>query len=771
MFLYFDSNGKLIERLEHGSSPRAGTTDYEIFAYFEGVDLDFLYTSASITFTKPDLEGTRYPPLVMERKKIRFSKLENENPRHFTNGIEYTGFYFNFFGFDGEQTVNVILDTLGQWTATIKLYGSNRNVAVQGEVKFNVNEGVESLDGSEIGVEEIFDGLALEIAKKIDLSSSGYVKVLNELPAAGESFRSELFSVGDILFNKKDGFFYVIKNNLIVSNNNPERIYGFRKVSSDENERNFESKHHLNNTTNFYIGSSIKTPVENDYCFVLTDETRNYKTTKYVYRNGEFVFDTVIVNFEFDETRKKALNSGITSDLIKRFLDSIVKYNDITNVGNGETPIANLLDNTIVLDLATKKIKKYNKTANQTIGTFTDFVLADFDTKVNKTSEPRKIYGTNENGQPVLYSTIVCNPNSVVLYDSDGYLSTERTPSQNYHLTNKEYVDSQIKANASNYITKNASGNAFDTYNELENADTFYCGGVEFTPTKNDYCLVRDDETQGHTTTRYFYQNGQWEFQYVVNETPLTQAQLNAINSGITSALVSKLGYYTYDTNGNIVPINVNQSLGSEEQPYKYVWATRFRFTTDFYISKDTDYSIFINVNGKELHTNGNFTPTTDNTYNVGSKSFAWKNVFIKGYISNDTRSVRVEELQKSKKETTRTTLQNNETTLTSEEEMFITQPITTLVIDKLKDLDVGYAKSFAINFITGSTFSGITLPNKVQKNTFSVGANNKISGSSTEEDIICDFALGTPHLQPNTEYKLIIKKSVVSGNYLAYLI
>jgi phenolic acid decarboxylase len=53
---------------------------------------------------------------------------------------------------------------------------------------------------------------------------------------------------------------------------------------------------------------------------------------------------------------------------------------------------------------------------------------------------------------------------------------------------------------------------------------------------------VLDDENHDHATTRYIYNNG-WEYQYTINETPLTQAQLNALNSGITAGKVAK-----YDT-------------------------------------------------------------------------------------------------------------------------------------------------------------------------------------------------------------------------------
>jgi hypothetical protein len=50
-------------------------------------------------------------------------------------------------------------------------------------------------------------------------------------------------------------------------------------------------------------------------------------------------------------------------------------------------------------------------------------------------------------------------------------------------------------------------------------------------PTRNDYCIVVADENHDNATTRYIYQNNQWEYQYTVNETALTTAQLNALNS------------------------------------------------------------------------------------------------------------------------------------------------------------------------------------------------------------------------------------------------
>lgn len=108
-----------------------------------------------------------------------------------------------------------------------------------------------------------------------------------------------------------------------------------------------------------------------------------------------------------------------------------------------------------------------------------------------------------------------------------------------------DFVNSSINNFAAFYVTKDSAGNAFATKAELINATVYYSGGQIRTPTKNDYCIVLEDETKTtslgvNPTTRYSY-NAQWEYQYTVNNTALTQAQINAINSGITSQKVAQI--------------------------------------------------------------------------------------------------------------------------------------------------------------------------------------------------------------------------------------
>jgi hypothetical protein len=136
-----------------------------------------------------------------------------------------------------------------------------------------------------------------------------------------------------------------------------------------------------------------------------------------------------------------------------------------------------------------------------------------------------------------------------------------------------DFVNSSINSASAFYLTKNAAGDPFATKAELTAATEFYYAGELRTPTKNDYLLVNADETHDGGACRYVYQGesgqGTWAFQYLVNEAPFTSAQLAALNSGITSALVTQIG--TLDTNkadkvanatnGNLAGLDANGNL------------------------------------------------------------------------------------------------------------------------------------------------------------------------------------------------------------------
>ena len=66
--------------------------------------------------------------------------------------------------------------------------------------------------------------------------------------------------------------------------------------------------------------------------------------------------------------------------------------------------------------------------------------------------------------------------------------------------------------------------------------------GAAYYVTNNDYAVVQDDESQSDECWRYVYVAGTgWAAQYRINESPLTTAQLAALNSGATATNIGSI--------------------------------------------------------------------------------------------------------------------------------------------------------------------------------------------------------------------------------------
>ena len=121
------------------------------------------------------------------------------------------------------------------------------------------------------------------------------------------------------------------------------------------------------------------------------------------------------------------------------------------------------------------------------------------------------------------------------------------------------------------YVTKDENGNAFETFDQLSSltkSKDLYIGGINRMPLSNDYCVVLSDDTiyerypgsydiSAVYTTRYSWVtdpsiedlSGRWEFKYVINNSPYTAIQWDAINSGVTKTW--KESQDTFNTNIN----------------------------------------------------------------------------------------------------------------------------------------------------------------------------------------------------------------------------
>lgn len=114
-------------------------------------------------------------------------------------------------------------------------------------------------------------------------------------------------------------------------------------------------------------------------------------------------------------------------------------------------------------------------------------------------------------------------------------------------LADKAFVNSTVQTDTANYRGSWANWTVVPT--DATAYPTDFAGGT--TPTVNDYMVVQDasDYTSTLEGTWRFKYTGDWDTdgkagwipEYQVNESPFSAAQVAAIDSGITAALVSKL--------------------------------------------------------------------------------------------------------------------------------------------------------------------------------------------------------------------------------------
>ena len=133
--------------------------------------------------------------------------------------------------------------------------------------------------------------------------------------------------------------------------------------------------------------------------------------------------------------------------------------------------------------------------------------------------------------------------NALAISNVEGKIPTQASAEN--QLADKNFVNSSINAVAAYYITSDVAGDPFATVAALD-AGPYFSQGSLREPTRNDYALVTADENHDGKTSRYLYDGSQWVWQYDLNNTTFTAAQVAAINSGVTSAKVAQI-----DTNAS----------------------------------------------------------------------------------------------------------------------------------------------------------------------------------------------------------------------------
>lgn len=239
-----------------------------------------------------------------------------------------------------------------------------------------------------------------------------------------------------------------------------------------------------------------------------------------------------------------ALSSNISLD-----------YNDVGAVPNTRTVNGKSLANNISLTYTDVNAVPTTRTVNNK-ALSSDITLTAGDvnalpdsTTINDLTTTAQQDALNSGATSTLIGKITTNETAINTINS-------KIPSQasaSNQLADKAFVNSTVQTNTASF------DGSWATYAAIPTTVAGFTSAGYPEPTNNNYLVVVEDETQGGGTWRYkyvddgsAYNKNKWKVEYKINETPMTADQLEALNSGITSTLVTQI---TTNQN-NITTIN-----------------------------------------------------------------------------------------------------------------------------------------------------------------------------------------------------------------------
>lgn len=556
MWLYFDRNGELIKSIEHGTPARAGSSSFEIFAVFEGITSSLDYPNALLSLIKPDLNETPYASLEMEPQVIKvFNKLPgetNENVAPFSEGVYYTGFYFSFHQFLGAIRSGILLDTEGLWHATITLLSSNQVRNVTGQFTFECQPGVESEEGYEIETEEQIDELMALLATKMNIKGSQVIRFVEDISSI-EEFNPDVYKSGDIIFDEATTKFYSLIT-LIPPYYNEIKLEDYVEKTTEANkvygtDENGDPK--LYNQEDFGKIEDVKV----DGVSVVTDKVANIDLSGKADKVGPL--PTYMVS------RDTNIATFLTDNNITPSTPIILSYEPIPYAERREMigTIRNVRDNEDYFAFeferlgSDERFSSYNaESLTPTFGDIfnTNTFRANFELEKNKvTSLSSSSTDRQYPSAKAVYDALETKANKSSVEDIEALIPDQASLTNK--LADKNFVNSSIATNTANFLgtynlVTDLGLTTSSTHEQVASAIATKVASLGLSVTNNDYVFVSipdaTDPTQFIAFDRYKYSEAEtgWLFEYELNNSSFTADQWAAINSGITSALVSQIG-------------------------------------------------------------------------------------------------------------------------------------------------------------------------------------------------------------------------------------
>ena len=273
------------------------------------------------------------------------------------------------------------------------------------------------------------------------------------------------------------------------------------------------------------LAGAISQADNNDYCFVQiptadATPTEIARVERYKFNGTAWAFEYALNNSGFTSAQWNALNSGITSGLVAK-LSALPTNAELTNLLAGKQ--ATIVDLDAIRSGAQSGAVSAPQATTYT-KTEVDGLVGDEETRA-RTAEQ-------------------ANADDIDAIEA----KIPAAASAQNKLATEGFVNSSVATNTATYrgAYNLVSDLSLTTAATQEQIATALAGAIS-TADNNDYCFVQIPVADATPTViarvdRYKYDGTDWDFEYSLNNSGFTAAQWDALNSGITSGLVTKLG-------------------------------------------------------------------------------------------------------------------------------------------------------------------------------------------------------------------------------------
>lgn len=254
----------------------------------------------------------------------------------------------------------------------------------------------------------------------------------------------------------------------------------------------------------------------------------------------------------------------------------------------------------------------YITSVNETDGFVSITIAAMDDVPTQDSTKPVKSGG--------VFASIGAEANERAAEDDKFRQLIPPAASEYNQLADKAYVDAIGERVEARYLSYSQDGLPFPTYDDFvaaQQTDTFYYMNALTAPNNNDVIVITADRTHLNengqpTTTRWrFFKPeivpGEWRYEYTINNSALSEAQLLAINSGINSVKVETYDAHVIDQNNPHQVTAAQVGLGKVDntadldKPISTATQTALDGKADNVVDGTANHIVVLGDNGKTL--------------------------------------------------------------------------------------------------------------------------------------------------------------------------